>query len=474
MRGTPLAASWRRSAAARPGRGPGVGESLLRFTLSQSAEADSNYNLDPESPGTSYFGDTRVGVDLVQETPTQRFALGLDTGLRALWEAGQDFEFTVASPTTASVGYGQEWSDAAFDADVRYRQRQVDYLDDLSFDTIFVDGEPVFVPDNLDQLDNDTIEQRYDANLGLELATNSPSSYSFSLQATQIDYTEDSEDLSPSGSLNGEALWRLRLNPVLSGALLANYYYYATEAGTQSTVNVAELDAGVIYEPSEELSFNVGLGYADRQRRETIDGVRQTTEDETGPVVRGAITYAVADELSLSANARVTTAAPDTRLSGALRASYTLPRGTLTARLSQGYTGDSDGQEVRVTTAGLGLSHAINSVSSLNFDASYGLQVNQDDPAAPDINRADFSAVYSRNITEARLRQPRLPVPLARRGRQRDLERRLRHAGTQLRDPLLTRGREGAQSPGLPRSASCPLNSLPSRRSGIVFRGEIP
>ena len=314
--------SWRRSGRARPGRGPGSGESLLRFTLSQSAEADSNYNLDPESPGTSYFGDTRVGVDLVQETPTQRFALGLDTGLRALWEAGQDFEFTVASPTTASVGYGQEWSNAAFDAGVRYRQRQVDYLDDLSFDTIFVDGEPVFVPDNLDQLDKDTIEQRYDANLGLELATNSPSSYNFALQATQIDYTEDSEDLSPSGSLNSEALWRLRLNPVLSGALLANYYYYATEAGTESTVNIAELDAGVIYEPSEELSFNIGLGYANRQRRETIDGVRQTTEDETGPVVRGAVDYAVADDLALSANARVTTAAPETRLSGALRASY--------------------------------------------------------------------------------------------------------------------------------------------------------
>ena len=259
----------------------------------------------------------------------------------------------------------------------------------------------VSVPDNLDQLDNDTIEQRYDARLGLELATNSPSSYSFTLQATQITYTEDAEDLSPSGTVSGDALWRLRLNPVLSGALLANYFYYATDAGTQSTVNVAELDAGVIYEPSDALNVNAGIGYADRQRRETIEGVRQTTEDETGPVVRGSISYAAADDLSLTANARVTTAAPETRLSGGLQASYTLPRGTLSARLSQGYTGDSDGQEVRVTTAGLGLSHTINSISSLNFNASYGLQVNQDDPATPDINRADFEAVYSRSITDA-------------------------------------------------------------------------
>jgi hypothetical protein len=65
-------------------------------------------------------------------------------------------------------------------------------------------------------------------------------------------------------------------------------------------------------------------------------------------------------------------------------------------RQSAGNLGLSNSE---VVTAGLGLSHAINSISSLNFGASYGLQVNQDDPAAPDINRADFSAVYSRNIT---------------------------------------------------------------------------
>ena len=90
MRATPLAVL---AVAGAAGLGPvaaqGLGESLLRLTLSQSVEADSNYNLDVDSPGTSYFGDTRLGVDLVQETTTQRFALGIDTGLRALWQAGR-------------------------------------------------------------------------------------------------------------------------------------------------------------------------------------------------------------------------------------------------------------------------------------------------------------------------------------------------------------------------------------------------
>jgi hypothetical protein len=402
MRRAPLAAL---VLAGSAGLAPALaqdGEGTLTATISQRFEADSNYNLDADSPGTSYFGDTRFGLGLLLEAATQRFTLGLDTGLRALWEAGQDFEFTVASPTTARAGYVQEWSDARLGAGLRFRQRQVDFIDDITFEEVIVDGDIVLVPDNLDQLDRDTIQRRYDANLALDLATASPSSYRFTLQATQLDYSEDAdEDLSPASTLSGDALWRLRLNPVLSGALLASYYYYDTDAGTASTVNIAELDAGVIYEPSDDLNVNFGLGYADRQRRETIAGVRQTTEDETGPVVRGSIAYDVADNFSLTASARVTAAAPDTRLSpAALRARYVLPRGAITARLTQGYTGDSEGDEVRVTTAGIGLSHDINNVSSLGFNAAYGLQVNQDIDDAPDVQRADFSAVYSRNITQ--------------------------------------------------------------------------
>ena len=39
----------------------------------------------------------------LNQTPTQNFELGFSTGLRALWQAEQPFEFTLASPTGASL-----------------------------------------------------------------------------------------------------------------------------------------------------------------------------------------------------------------------------------------------------------------------------------------------------------------------------------------------------------------------------------
>jgi hypothetical protein len=382
--------------ALAPARAQGFGDTSLRATISQRVEANTNYRLDPDSAGTSYFGDTRLGFDLLRETSTQAFRLGFDTGLRALWEAGEDFEFTFASPSTANVGYNQVWSDGSFGADLRYRQRNVDFIDDLIFD--FEDGE-ILVPDDLEQLSRDTIEQRYDADLSLVLREDAPSSYRFALEATQFDYRDDAENLRPRSTTYGEAEWLLRLNPVLSGSLLGSYYYFDTEAGTESTVNEAEIDVGLVYEPSTELSTRLGIGYADRTREETIDGERLTTEDNTGVTLRGGLNYTAADDLIIIADARLTTAAPSTRLSGSLRANYTLPRGSLTASLAQRYTDDTEGEEVRITTAGIGLTHTINSLSSLGFNFAYGLQMNEDDPEADDISRTDFSATYSRNLT---------------------------------------------------------------------------
>ena len=98
-----LLASLALAAAGGAARAQSLGDPLLTATISQSAVADSNFSLDNSSPGTSYYADTRLILGLLSETPTQTFELGLDTGLRALWEAEQDFEFTFASPSTATA-----------------------------------------------------------------------------------------------------------------------------------------------------------------------------------------------------------------------------------------------------------------------------------------------------------------------------------------------------------------------------------
>lgn len=79
---------------------PEVGEDappVFTATISQGFTVDSNYDLDDSSPGTTYYADTLVGLGYTRSTETQSVSFGLDTGVRALWQAEEDFEFTLAS-----------------------------------------------------------------------------------------------------------------------------------------------------------------------------------------------------------------------------------------------------------------------------------------------------------------------------------------------------------------------------------------
>jgi hypothetical protein len=372
----------------------GLTGSTLTATISQRFEANSNYRLQDPSPGTSYFGDTRLRLGLLSETSTRQFSLGLDTGLRALWEAEQPFEFTYASPSTADVGYSQEWANAFLDTSFRYRQRRFD------LDTLEVTFDDFGIPDTIEQINRDATEHRYDAAILLALATDAPSSYTFALDATRFDYSDDDAGQSPSTTLVGSATWDLRLTPVLSTAVVASYYDYDSDDTRETEITVAEIDAGLIFQPDDNLEFGAGLGFADRQRYELRGGRRVQTENEQGPVLRANLSYDFEDFIVVG-NIRVTDAAPSTRVMGDLRVDYPLPRGSLNARVFQSYTGDTEGDEVRLTGAGIGAVRDLNSAARFGIDFGVARQENQDDRSEPDIDRLDVGAVFSYDLTEA-------------------------------------------------------------------------
>jgi opacity protein-like surface antigen len=373
-----------------------------RFTarVSERLTADSNYQLDDPSPGTSYYADTRLELGYLNQTPTQTFALGLDTGLRALWEADEPFDFTLASPTSADLDYANEWADGLFDANLRYRQRQVNTILDLD------DEEPIGPGgDNLDQLQGDTREMRYDANIGVAWGTSSPSSYELRFLATHFDYSDDDTNRVPRTTLEGQAGWALQFDPVLAGTLDADYLHYEADNEDNTELNDAELVAGLLYTPSENFALGGGLGYSKRVRYDDdVTGDRETTQDNSGPSARANFRY-VTPDLVLSGNARYTTAAPDPEFSGALRASYLLPRGRINGRLFQTYTAsDTGNQQTRVTGIVVGLVRDINAVSSLGLDFAWAVQEDVEDvadlPGEPDIHRTNVTATYSYALTE--------------------------------------------------------------------------
>ena len=365
---------------------------VLTTTLSQSLVVDSNYNLDDPSPGTSYYGDTRIALDYLRQTRTQNLAFGLDTGLRALAEAEQDFEFVLASPSNANIDYDIEGANTSFDAGARFRSRRVDYLGPID-----IDGP---IPDDLTGFQQDSIEYRSDANIGFALGTNSPSTWDFNVAATNFDYNEDTgeNNLVPRRSVEGAATWTLQITPVFATVAGLGYYWYSADNTTDEEINVAEGDFGIAYTPTENLRLRGGLGYADRKQDQTINGVRDTTEHNTGIVVRGDLRY-VQQDFTLLGDARWTTAAPTDRLSGTLRGVYTLPRGQITGRIFQRYGGGQGGSDSRVNGAGIGFTHELTTVSGLAFDASYATQVDEEDDDEPSIDRTDLTASYIHSLT---------------------------------------------------------------------------
>jgi hypothetical protein len=377
------------------------GSPLITAGISQGFTVDTNFNLDDPDPGTSYYADTRAQLGLLSETQLQTFALGIDTGLRALWQAERDFDFTFASPSTATADYLRDWASGSLDVGLRYRQTAVDADRPLA-DFIDPDTGEIDFPDDLDQQTQDITERRYDATLDLALAQDAPSSYQFSFVATRFDYDEVTNDTTPRDNYAGDALWRLRFTPVLSGAVLGAFRYFEADNARNTIVRDADVDVGVIYEPDPVLRLDFGVGYARYERRETEgpEGARvRETIDETGPVVRVAARYAF-EEVTLNAQARYSRATDGAPFTGNLRATYPLPNGRLTGRVFQNKTGSSTGNQVRVTGAGIGLLHEINQVSAVQFDVTAARQVDETAPFEPDTTRVNFSAVYSRDITE--------------------------------------------------------------------------
>lgn len=375
-----------------------VSESTLSATISQSIAADSNYNLDNDSPGTTYYGDTRIGIDLTQTTDTQNLDFSLDTGLRALDQPDEGFEWILASPSSARFAYDQEFANAAFDIDLDAGSRRID-----STSTIINSDGPIILPDDVSIINNNTFEQRYDLNTGFVYGTNAPSALGFRLTATDIDYSGDSpEEFTPRTAAQGNVFWTLRVSPVLSTVVNASYRYEDADDEEGTQIKQSEADVGLIYNPNDDLSLTFGVGYADREQRQTIAG-EQTSDTDSGISLRALGSYET-EELTYDFTARYTTAAPQSRFSGDFRVAYQALRSRITGRIFQEYGLGSEGDDRRLTGAGVTYSYEVNQISDLAFDVTYANSASADDESDdfsdPDRRQFDFTAQYNRAFTD--------------------------------------------------------------------------
>ena len=340
----------RPSARTQARTGPAASSSPPRSP--NGSTADSNYHLDDPSPGTSYYADTRLVLGFERNTGTQTFALGLDTGLRALWEADQNFEFTVASPTGANLDYTNEWADGLFDAALRLPPAPGDDPR-RSIDT---DEAAATTSTSCRATPARCATTPTSASSGAP-APRAPTSCASS--ATTIDYTDENTNKVPRTTLEGQGTWNLQLNPVLAGQLLADYLHYQADNDDDTELANAELTAGLVYQPDENFQVErrarlfpaqaLGHRLADRRPRPHPGQYRP------GRCAAPSATRAGQHHLLRRPALHHRGARPAVQRQR-LRAVYVLPRGQLSGRIFQNYTGtDSGGQEARVNGIAVGL-----------------------------------------------------------------------------------------------------------------------
>lgn len=384
------------AAPALQAQAQGGGETILSATVSQRFEAATNLDLDIDDPGLSYFTESRLALALGRATPSQALSLRFDTGLRAIWPAEDDFEFTLASPSTASAQYSTDWVNGGIFTEFRVRQSRVDFLETLDFGQVIVDDIPILVPDDLVRNERDTIERRYDGAIMFDFGRDSPSSYRVSLRGAAFTFSDDDESLVERQEGRAEGTWRLRLSPVLSTEVEAIFRLTDLDDDEETTIRETDIVAGVILQPSERLSLSFGAGIGQRVQRETESGSRETVEDNTGLTLRAGLEYEVEERLGIEADLLLSGAGDRTR--GDLRAVYDLPRGNLSAFVTQDFAGSSRGDLVRVTRAGLGYGTQLDALTNLTLSADYGIQSDSGVDANEDIHRADFTAAVSRTL----------------------------------------------------------------------------
>ena len=328
------------------------------------------------------------------------------------------------------------------------------------------------LPDDVTLINDNTYQQRADLDTGFTIGTNSPSTLSFRVRASDIDYTGDSpEDFVPRTGAEAIVTWQLRFSPVLSSIVAAGYEYQNADDDANTEINNTEFDIGIVYDPSDDFSMTVGGGYANREERTTDETGDRSTDTTPGIALRFLANYET-DYLDFNLSTRYTTAAPTSRFSGDFQLAYELPRGQLTARAYQNYGLGSEGDDRRVTGIGLGYSLAVNQVSTLLFDFNAANSASADDDTEdPDRSRLDFTAQYTRELHRRRRRLGRLhPDPELRGSGRRHQQPLLLPDRPELRDRLLSTLRPRRSGQPQPAAEAGDAAAEPARQAAGLQR----
>lgn len=184
------------------------------------------------------------------------------------------------------------------------------------------------------------IRAALNANAGLRWEATSRDVFAFSLNAARIDFFDGAVNLVPTTSAGLGGTWTRALTPRLNGTLGLGLAWFEADSAANPTSVTATANGSLAWAFGPRLSANAGLGIA---LTRSTEGTPAQTDITAG-------------------------------LTGNLGLTWTGPDHALTAFLTQGVQPSTLGSLQNTTAFGLRYTYAINTVSSLGFDARFQLQ----------------------------------------------------------------------------------------------------
>jgi hypothetical protein len=342
----------------------GGGGVRLAFTVDGRLESHSNADFTPGGSEPSIEAVARLGFGAVSETRASRLAFDAGGELRYVLDGPEDIAEGFVNPDLR-LSYGRTSADAAFDADLFWRER------DLATDREF------------DDFDTASGERR-EIGGGVALRWGETRRVGYGLSADYIDttYTDPDENDFTRTTLGGTM--RLDLNPAtaLTFGLTGSRLDSEDDEDDGTTVG---LDTGLSFaRPDGTLTFGLSFDDDDDGLRTGFDVGRSFERPAGGYGYRLGVTRDVDGEL---------------RLTGGLNVAQDLPRGRLTADLSReiGTASDSNSERL-ITLFSVGLTQELTPLTSLSLTGAYGESL---DPSDDSFTRNfDAGATLSHQLTQ--------------------------------------------------------------------------
>lgn len=309
----------------------------LTFSVDGRLESRSNADLTPGGDEPSIEATAGLGFGIVSETRAARLAFEAGGDLRYVLDGPDDLEEGFVNPDLR-LSYGRSSADAAFDADVFWRER------DLARDR------------DIDDFDRATGEkQEFGGGLSLRWGETRRVGYGLNADYTETTFSDPGEADYNRTNLGGSL--RLDLSQAAALTFDLNSSRFDSEANEDDRSSLSLDTSLAIARPDGTLTFGLVLDDNEDGLRTGIDVGRSYERPAGGYGYRLGLTRDVEGDL---------------RLTGGLNLAQDLPRGRLTADLSQDVgTASDDDTERFVTRLDIGLTQDLTALTSLSLTGAY-------------------------------------------------------------------------------------------------------